>query len=115
MTNIYDELNSLILTNLKLNCPVMSGNMQSHIDVEESGDGYTRVVISGPSYDINKWKKTGAIILTNEYDYAASVNEKGAFEGRSKKSRHWANKSILAACKAIASVYGAEVIINVEL
>ena len=112
---LYEELTMLVFTALQLDCPVMSGNMKNHIEYEEVGSDFTRIGISGPSYDIATWKKTGSIEHTGEYDYAVSVNNVGAFMGKSTKSRHWANKSIVKACRTIANVYGAEVIVNVEL
>ncbi len=112
---LYNELSSLVFTTLKLDCPVMSGNMKSHIEIDAVGNGFTRISVSGPSYDIDEWNKTGAIVHTNEYDYAVSVNNVGAFMGKSKKSKHWANKSVVKSCRAIATKYDAEVIVNVEL
>lgn len=112
---LYQELVSLVYSTLLLDCPVMSGNMQHHIEHEEVGVNFTRISVSGPSYDINKWRTTGNIEYNGKYDYAVSVNSVGAFGGRSKKSKHWANKSIVKACRAVASSHGAEVIVNVEL
>lgn len=112
---LYEELTMLVFTTLQLDCPIMSGNMKNHIEYGEVGDSFTRIDISGPSYDIETWKKTGGIEYTGEYDYAVSVNEVGAFMGKSTKSKHWANKAVVKACRAIANVYGAEVIVNVEL
>ena len=118
MTNtdtLYEELTMLVFTTLQLDCPVMSGNMKNHIEYEEFGSDFTRIGVSGPSYDIETWKKTGSIEHTGEYDYAVSVNEVGAFMGKSTKSKHWANKSIVKACRTIAGLYGAEVIVDVGL
>ena len=112
---LYEELTMLVFTTLQLDCPVMSGNMKNHIEYEEVGDDFTRISVSGPSYDIDTWKKTGKIEYTDEYDYAVSVNEVGAFMGKSTKSRHWANKSIVKVCRIIAKEYKAEVIVNVGL
>ena len=112
---LYEELTMLVFTALQLDCPVMSGNMRNHIEFEEVGTNFTRIGISGPSYDIPTWKKTGDIEHTGEYDYAVSVNEVGAFNGKSTKSRHWVNKSIVKVCQILAAEYGAEVIINVDL
>ena len=113
--DLFNELNSLIYTTLKLDCPVLSGNMQSHINIEETTDDFTRISVSGPSYDGKKWRKTGIIEHDGKYDYAVSVNALGAFYGRSKKSKHWANKSIVKVCQIIAAKYNAEVIVNVGL
>lgn len=112
---LYEELTMLVFTALQLDCPVMSGNMQNHIEYEEFGTNFCRIGVSGPSYDIPLWKSTGTIEHDGKYDYAISVNDVGAFMGRSTKSRHWANKSIVKSCKTIARLYDAEVIVNVEL
>ena len=112
---LYEELTMLVFTCLQIDCPVMSGNMQHNIRYEDVGSKETRISVSGPSYSIPYWKKTGIIEHTGQYDYAISVNEVGAFNGRSKKSRHWANKSVVNACKAIAPSYDAEVVVDVEL
>lgn len=110
---MYQELIVLIYSTLLIDCPVLSGNMQHHIEWEEVGHDFARIVIKGPSYDIHKWMTTGEIERDGKYDYAVSVNEVGAFNGRSKKSKHWVDKAIDKACNTIASIYGAEVIRNV--
>lgn len=111
---LYQELVSLVYSTLLLDCPVMSGNMQHHIKYEEVGSDFTRISISGPSYDIKKWRTTGEIEYDGEYDYAISVNNVGAFNGRSTKSKHWVQKALVKASRAIASSYRAEVIVDVE-
>lgn len=112
---LFNELMSLVYTTLKLDCPVLSGNMQNHIEYEEVSTNFARIGVSGPSYDFEKWVKTGVIEHTNQYDYAVSVNNVGAFMGRNTRSKHWANRSIVKACRAVAFKYGAEVVVNVEL
>ena len=112
---LFEELTMLVFTALKLDCPVMSGNMKSGIEYDDIQDDFARIVVSAPSYDISYWKKTGIIEHTDSYNYAVSVNNVGAFMGRSKKSKHWANKSVVKACRAVASAYNAEVIVDVGL
>jgi len=112
---LFDELQTLVYTCLVMDSPVLSGNMQNHINYEGFQGDECILSVSGPSYDMKKWKKTKQIVLTNEYDYAISVNRLGAFGGRSTKSRHWANRSIVKAVEAIAPMYNAEVIVDVEL
>ena len=112
---LYQELTMLIYTVLQLDCPVMSGNMQEHINYEQVENDFSRISISAPSYDVEWWKRTKQIEYTGEYDYAVSVNNVGAFMGKSTKSKHWVNKSIVKACEAIAPSYNAEVIVDVEL
>ena len=117
--NLHEELTMLISSTLLLDCPRLSGNMVSHIKMDELSDDFARISISAPVYDVALWQKTGEIKYIkrfyNETDYAVSVNNVGAFWGKSTKSKHWANKSVVKACRIIASKYGAEVIVNVEL
>lgn len=113
--DLFNELTMLVYTNLQLDCPILSGNMSSHIEIEDLQDKYAVISISGPSYDLKKWAKEGVIEYTGEFDYAISVNNVGAFGGRSEKSKHWANRSIANAIKIIGQIYNAEVVIDVEL
>lgn len=113
--DLFNELTMLVYTNLQLECPILSGNMSSHIEIEEIQDKYAVISISGPSYDLKKYAKEGIIEYTGEFDYAISVNNVGAFGGRSEKSKHWANRSIANACKIIGQIYNAEVVMDVEL
>lgn len=113
--NLLQELSMLVLISLQMDSPVLSGSMKNHIELVEMAGNVARIKISAPSYDIAKWRKTGMIEYTGEYDYAVSVNNVGAFSGRSTKSRHWVNKSLNKICRIIANQYGAEVINNVEL
>lgn len=110
---IFIRLTELVFTTLGLDCPILSGNMQHHIDYEDKQDDYVQIVISAPSYDIAKWQKTGMIEYNGKFDYALSVNQVGAFNGRSKKSKHWVDKAIEKCCKAIGSEFNAKVSINV--
>lgn len=115
MDSLHEELTMLVMSSLEIDCPVLSGNMASHIATEEMGNGFSRIGISGPSYDLKEYNKTGRIVYNGRYDYAISVNNVGAFNGTSVKSRHWANRAVEKACRIIASKYNAEVIVNVEL
>lgn len=113
--NLFDELTTLVYSVLKIECPVLSGSMSSHIEMEDLQKKFARISISGPSYDLRKWQKEGIIEYTGKYDYAVSVNNVGAFGGRSTKSKHWANRAIVNACRTIGQIYDAEVIVDVEL
>ena len=115
MDSLHEELTMLVMSSLEIDCPVLSGNMSSHIEMEEMNNGFARISISGPSYDLKEYRKTGRIVYTNEYDYAISVNNVGAFNGRSTRSQHWANRALDKACRIIASKYNAEVVVDVEL
>ena len=115
MDSLFVELTNLVKTALELDCPILSGNMKDHIELENVNENNALISISGPSYDVHYWEKTGIIKYTGDYDYAVSVNGVGAFGGKSTKSKHWVNKSIVKTCQIIASKYGAKVIIDVEL
>lgn len=113
--NLVQDLTMLVLSSLRLDCPVLSGNMKTFIALEEVSQDEITISISGPSYDLNQWRKTGQIIHDDKYDYAVSVNDKGAFNGKSKKSKHWANKSIVKACRIKANEWGAEVVNHLNI
>ena len=116
MTYFLEKLYNLVDENLYLSCPVMSGNMRNHIDVNTvlQGDEEVLIVISAPFYDLNEWKKTGRIKFTGKtphgmHDYAYWVNALGAF-GRGGRNVHWVNRAIYEAVCTIASEMDAEVI-----
>lgn len=48
MVAIYQELIVLTYSTLLLDCPVLSGNMQHHIEWEEVGKDFARIVIKAP-------------------------------------------------------------------
>lgn len=113
--NLVQDLTMLLLSSLRLDCPVLSGNMKTFISIEDVSEDEITISISGPSYDLKQWRKTGQIIHTNKFDYAPIVNAVGAFGGRSKKSKHWANKSIVKACQIKANEWGAEVVNHLKI
>lgn len=107
--NVVNKIHSLLLSQLQLQSPVLSGNMQTHIE----GNAMD-IVIAAPFYDIKKWRKSGVIIPTGQTvygktDYAEWVNRLGAF-GTHNKSEGWVNRTILEVVNAIANEIGAEVI-----
>lgn len=112
--DLFQELSSLVLTSLKLDCPILSGNMRANISFQPNSATESQIIISAPSYDTALWEKTGKIEYNGKYDYAVSVNNVGAFGGKSKKSKHWVNKSLEKACKVIGSLYDAEVVVDVD-
>ena len=113
--NIFTELTTLLATTLNLDCPILSGNMSHNIQIDSIAEKEGIISVSGPSYDMTEWRKTGVIRHNDKYDYAVSVNNVGAFGGRSTKSKHWVNKTCEKVCQIIAKQYDAEVIVNVEL
>lgn len=106
---------------LESTCPVLSGNMKAHLEITEIGTNSITICVSAPFYDLNEWRKSGAIIYTgspkkwpNMTDYALWVNDKGAF-GKGNKSKHWINRVSYQAANLIANTIGAIVINNLDL
>ena len=111
-----EKLYNLVDENLYLSCPVMSGNMRHHIDVNTvlKGAEEVEIVISAPFYDLNEWQKTGRIKYTGKiedgmHDYAYWVNAIGAF-GHGGRDVNWVHRAIYEACCTLAAEIGAEVI-----
>jgi len=116
---MINQLYSLIYSNLYLQSPVLSGNMQSHIRVDSIKPKEITIVIEAPFYDMKEWSKTGRILLTGDSyngitNYAQWVNDIGAF-GTRNDSMHWVNRVLYVCCKAIAVQEGAEVINELPL
>ena len=112
--NVLERFESLLLTTLSLNCPVLSGNMKQHISSLVATEHERRVLISAPFYDMGQWKEKKSIAHTGKNingftDYAFWVNESGGF-GRHNASEGWVNRSILDVANAIASEIGATVV-----
>jgi len=112
---LLTKIQGLLNSNLIINSPVMSGNMQSRIMSRKKDNRTFEIEITAPNYDIAHWQKTDQIVIIGDYDYAASVNALGAFGGRSTKSKHWVNKTVINTIKTISALYvNTEVIIKIE-
>lgn len=112
MKNVVEKIHTLLFSKLRLDSPVLSGNMQ--MNITESGRDIT---IDAPFYDMSKWKETGAIVHTGKMyygktAYAEWVNEMGGF-GSHNESEGWVNRSILEVVNIIANEIGAEVIYDI--
>lgn len=107
---MIEELHNLIYTNLVMQSPVLSGNMKANISSMKLGE----ICISGPAYDLKKWKKDKVIVHTGGPDYANEVNISGAF-GRHNKSEHWVNRVLFDSVSVIANEIGAIVINELPL
>lgn len=108
------KLVNLVSAELSINCPVLSGNMKSNLEITDIRANEITICISAPFYDLKEWRNTGVIKHTGKEilgktDYAMWVNNLGAF-GRRNKSQYWANRSILASVETIANEIGAIVI-----
>ena len=100
---------------LPISCPVLSGNMKSHISIVEVKDREATICIEAPFYDVAEFERTGKLVYIGSpqkypdvTDYAMWVNEKGAF-GKHNKSQFWVNRVCNEVAETIASEIGAEV------
>lgn len=119
MDGIVEKIQSLLYSNLVFSSPILSGNMQSFIQLGLITPGTCEIIMEAPFYDMKKWKKEGVIqhtgkIVNGHTDYAAWVNDIGAF-GTHNKSEHWVNRVCLDVCTAIANEIGAIVINELPL
>ena len=114
MDNSQKEyLQNLIFWHLVMESPVLSGNMQSFIQLGGIDTDYA-ILIQAPFYDMKKWKKEGVIVHTGDVKkgkehYAEWVNELGAF-GRHNKSEHWVNRVLNRCCEEFARKYDGKVV-----
>lgn len=122
MISFYlEKLYNLVSENLYLSCPVMSGNMRHHIDVNTvlKDDEEVEIVISAPFYDLNEWKKNHQIkftgkIINGKHDYAYWVNALGAF-AKGGRDVHWVHRAIYEATCVLAGEIDAIVINELPL
>lgn len=119
MATDLEKLHALIFSNLIYNSPVLSGNMQSLIQLGQVGSSEMEIIIDAPFYDQKKWNKDKVIVHTGETingltAYASSVNKSGGF-GSHNKSEHWVNRVCVECAQAIANEIGAVVINELEL
>ena len=121
ITYFLEKLYNLVDENLYLSCPVLSGNMRHHIDVNTvlKGDEEVEIVISAPFYDLNEYLKTGKIVFTGDikngmHDYAYWVNAVGAF-GKGGRNVNWVHRAIYEAVCTFAAEIDAEVVNELPL
>ena len=108
------KLVNLVATELSINCPVLSGNMKSNLEITDIKQDSITICISAPFYDLKEWKETGVIkhtgkVISGLTDYAMIVNSFGAF-GKKNKSQFWANRSIYNSVNTIANEINAIVV-----
>ena len=116
-----EKLYNLVDENLYLSCPVLSGNMRHHIDVNTvlKEDEEVEIVISAPFYDLKEFTKNHKIVYTGKiidgkHDYAYWVNAVGAF-GRGGRNVNWVHRAIYEAVTTFASEIDAQVINELPL
>ena len=121
MHYLVEKIAKLLDSDLYLSCPVLSGNMRHHIDLNTviEGDEEMTIVISAPFYNLKEWQKTKRIeftgdVINGKHDYAEWVNTIGPF-GHSGRSTHWVNRSCYEVVTAIANEIGAQVINELPL
>ena len=110
---IKEELQLMLNWNLVMEAPILSGNMQSFIQLGGIDTNYA-ILIQAPFYDMKKWRKQGIIVHTGEnkkgYEhYADWVNQAGGF-GRHNRSEGWVNRVCNRCAEEIAQKYGGKVI-----
>lgn len=116
MTQLLEEIYSLLNQNLILECPVLSGNMYKHIKIADIGDNEVTLEIDAPFYDMKEWRKTGVIKLIGNNingftDYAYWVNKNGGFSTHNS-SEGWVDRNITDVLDVIKNVYGNIVVID---
>lgn len=116
---MLDKLFSLVYSDLIMSSPILSGNMQSMIQLGQIGTKEVEIIISAPFYDIKEWEKNKVVKHTGESkngvtDYANWVNELGGF-GRHNKSEYWVNRVCYECAQAVANEVGGIVINELPL
>lgn len=113
MTTELQRLYSLLLSTLRFQSPVLSGNMKSGIHIKSINEDEVEIVIEAPFYDMKEYLKTNKIIKTGANyggitDYAYWVNKLGGFATHNE-SEGWVNRVVERVCDTIANMYGWEV------
>lgn len=114
MNKDLEKLYALVNSNLKLQCPILSGNTSSNIKVKNVFGDEIVIEISAKYYDLNNFFGEGKIVFTNENrngktDYVNDVNNYGGFFS-DNESKHWINRAVITAVNTIANEMGAIVI-----
>lgn len=119
MEDIVEKLHALLFSNLVMQSPVLSGNMQSMIQTGMQGSATREIIIDAPYYDMKKWNKDKVVVHTGQVingktAYAEDVELYGAF-GRHNKSQGWVGRAIKEVVEAIANETGAQVVYEIRL
>lgn len=119
MDDTVEKLTSLLFSVLITSSPVLSGNMQSLIQIDRFGIDESSIVIDAPFYDMKRWQKEGVVVHTGatiygKTSYAEWVNNLGGFATHNK-SEHWVNRACVEVANIIANEIGATVINELEL
>jgi hypothetical protein len=111
------QLGTFVRNSLIQNCPVLTGNLVSHIKFTSYNEHSANIKMSGINYNATRWRETDVFRYyskasgSNRYfDYANWLNIFGAF-GRGRKDVGWVNKAVLNAVRSFAGSYNARIII----
>ena len=119
MEDIVEKIHALLFTNLVMQSPVLSGNMQSMIQTGLQGSSTREIIIDAPFYDMKKWNEDKIVVHTGQVingktAYAQDVNLYGAFF-RHNSSEGWVDRAIKEVVEAIANETGAQVVYDIRL
>lgn len=115
------QLGTFVRNSLIQNCPVLTGNLVSHIKFTSYNENSANIKMSGLNYNSTRWRETdvfryykkGALNSKGQnmrFDYANWLNIYGAF-GRGGKDIGWVNRAVLSAVRSFAGSYNASIII----
>lgn len=107
---IYNLMYTRLYMHLVNQSPVLSGNMRHHIKGMGINGKTATIMISGPSYDVTRWRHTGSIVFTHKFNYAFWVNYLLSKKGRKKSSTGWVNRACVEVAEMIANEIGGIVI-----
>ena len=119
MEDTVEKMTALLFGTLITSSPVLSGNMQSLIQISRFGINECEIMIDAPFYDTKKWRKDNVIVHTGETihgktAYAEWVNKSGGF-GTHNKSEKWVNRACVEVAQIIANEIGAVVVNELRL
>jgi hypothetical protein len=115
------QLGTFVRDSLIQNCPVLTGNLVSHIKFTSYSEHTANIKMSAMNYNTRKWKTYDVMRFYNDYasnrkgqylrfDYANWLNIYGAF-GRGRRDIGWVNNAVLSAVRSFAGAYNASIII----
>lgn len=103
-------MTTLIVNSLIANCPVLSGNLKTHVSLDSFAFDKCTIKMVGRMYDTDRFVREGRVVYTGKGDYANYLNTVGAF-GQGGKDVGWATKAVMSALKSFASYYNASIIV----
>ena len=111
------QLGTFVRNSLIQNCPVLTGNLVSHIKFTSYNENSANIKMSGLNYNSTRWRETDVLRYykkdagtTKHFDYANWLNVFGAF-GQGRRDVGWVNKAVLSAVRSFAGSYNASIII----